>query len=87
MVVFIESRGFWWSWRSYTRLGPRVGAEAGAERFALHSGPRAQPGGQVVSIYFYFALHETTLVSRFLTKIVVNTTKTVQKIIEIQVTK
>ena len=29
---FIETGGFWWSWRSYTRLGPRAGAEAGVER-------------------------------------------------------
>ena len=45
----------------------------------LRSDPRAQPGQQVVSIYFYFALHETTLVSRFLAKNTRETTKKVKK--------
>ena len=45
-------------------------------------GPRAQPGHQVVSIYFFFALHETTLVSRFLAKILVKPPKRLKKIHE-----
>ena len=76
----------WYSWsakkKNWNHLATRLGSRAGAERFALHSGPRAQPGGQVVSIYFYFALHETTLVSRFLTKIVVKPPRRFKKIIE-----
>ena len=48
----------------------------------LRSGPRAQPGQQVVSIYFYFALHETTLVSRFLAKILVKPPWRLKKIHE-----
>ena len=42
------------------------------------------PGGQVISMYFYFALYEITLVSRFLSKIVVirETTRRFKKIIE-----
>ena len=33
------------------------------------SSPQAQPVVQVVSVFFYFAIHETTLVPIFLTKI------------------
>ena len=67
-------------------LGLRASAPASAPRFALRfglrSGPRAQPSHQVVSIYFYFALHETTLVSRFLAKIVVKPPRQLKKINE-----
>ena len=66
-----------------TRLGIRASVPALAPRFVLRSGlrsgPRAQPSQQVVSIYFYFALHETTLVSRFLAKIVVKPPRRLKK--------
>ena len=45
----------------------------------LSSGPRAQPDAQVVSTYFIFALHETTLVSRFIAKIFVKPPKNKKK--------
>ena len=45
----------------------------------LRSGPRAQPDAQVVSTYFIFALHETTLVSRFIAKIFVKPPKKIKK--------
>ena len=61
---------------------PGDSAEPSAPRFALRSGPQAQPSHQVVSIYFYFALHETTLVSRFLAKIVVKPPRRLKKINE-----
>ena len=80
----------WYSWsakkKNWNHLVIRLGSRAGAEREARSGGrsggPRAQPSHQVVSIYFYFALHETTLVSRFLAKILVKPPRRLKKIHE-----
>ena len=65
------------------RLGPRAGAEAGAEREARSGGrsggPRAQPDAQVVSTYFFSHFMNTTLISRFICKISVNTNQKNEK--------
>ena len=42
----------------------------------------AQPDTQVASIYFIFTLHETTLVSRFIAKIVVTPSEISEEFME-----
>ena len=61
---------------------PRLVPRASAPRFALRSGGRTQPGAQVVQIYFYFELYQTTLVSRFLAQIFMKPPKRLKKISE-----
>ena len=61
LVVFMEGKK-----KNWNHLVPRLGLRTSALRFALGGGPKAQPGHQVVSIYFIFAFHETTKVSIFL---------------------
>ena len=52
-------------------LSATLGLGVFAPLLALRSCPRTQPNDQVVSIYFYISLLETSLVSRFLPLIVV----------------
>ena len=52
-------------------MSATLGLGVFAPLLALRSCPRTQPSDQVVSIYFYISLLETSLVSRFLPLIVV----------------
>ena len=56
----------------------RFAAEAAAEAKT----PWTQPNAKVVSTYFIFALHETTMVSRFIAKLSVKPPKISKKINE-----
>ena len=67
LVVFMKYQK-----KNWNHLVPRVGPPSAP---APASATRAHPRHQVVSIYFIFAIHETTKVSNFLKNIFVKPPK------------
>ena len=51
-----------------SKISPKQDFNVNRAYFALHSGPRAQPVAQKVSMYFFTKFHETTYGFKFLAK-------------------